>query len=126
MANSGFPTRKQELEYDRSVVSICELLAYKVVELVKVCDAEGIDPDQSPVSTHKHIRWVAKFFESLRSVHKLEKSRYADPKFASAIKPLAQYLHERQKNASLLKESDDQHSTIESKIDTMSFLDIKS
>lgn len=43
MANSGFTTRKQELEYDRSLLTMSELLAYKVMELIKVLDYTGID-----------------------------------------------------------------------------------
>ena len=74
---------------------MCELLAYKVMELIRVVDHAEIDPDESPVSTHKHIRWAAKFFENFRGVYKMEKHKYQDPKYVEALKPLAQYIHER-------------------------------
>ena len=35
MANSGFTTRKQELDYDKQLVSMVEMLAYKIMDLVK-------------------------------------------------------------------------------------------
>jgi hypothetical protein len=95
MAHSGFPTRKQENEYDKNLLSICELLSYKVMELVKVLDHAGIDIDESPVSSHKHLSWTTKFFENFRHVYKLEKSKYQEPNFVSVLKPLGSFLHER-------------------------------
>ena len=89
MTNSGFTTRKLELDYDKSVLKMCELLAYKVIELVKVVDHAGIDTDESPVCTHKHIHWAGKFLESFKSVYKMEKHKYQEPKFTNTIKPLA-------------------------------------
>ena len=89
MAHSGFPTRKQEADYDRGLVSMCELLAFKVMDLVRVCDHEQIDMDESSASTHKHKKWAFKFFEALKSVYKLEKTRYQEPKVVDTLKPLA-------------------------------------
>lgn len=98
MANSGFATRKQEQDYDRGVAILCELLCDKVVELVKVLDEAGIDPDECPsVPTQKHIKWTSKFFEAFRSIYKLEKGKYQEPKLVAFMKPLATFLHGRQK-----------------------------
>ena len=98
MANSGFTTRKQELEYDRALLTMSELLAFKVMELQKVLDYSGIDFDECPISTHKHVHWASKFFETFRSVFKLEKNKYSEPKVVDRIKPLMKFLHSRQKN----------------------------
>ena len=95
MAHSGFSTRKQENEYDRSLLTMCELLSFKVMELVRVLDHAGIDFDESPVSSHKHLSWTTKFFEIFRHVYKLEKSKYQEPNFVNVIKPLGSFLHER-------------------------------
>ena len=86
------------MEYDRSILTLSELLAYKVMELIKVIDYSGIDQDECPISTHKHVHWTSKFFETFRSIYKLEKHKYQEPKFVERIKPLMHFLHGRQKN----------------------------
>ena len=67
------------------------------MELIKVVDYAGIDQDECPISTHKHVHWASKFFEQFRSVYRLEKNKYQEPKFADKIKPLMHFLHSRQK-----------------------------
>ena len=98
---SGFGSRKQELEYDGSILSVCELMANKVMELLKVLDQAGIDPDKSSVKTQKHLEWAVQFFESFRTIFKLERQKSSNntkkKMLANAIKPLATYIHERQK-----------------------------
>lgn len=76
MAAIGFTTRKQEAEYGKHLLALCELLAYKVVETVSIADHAGLDMDESPTSTSKHICWTAKFFETFKSLYKLEKGKY--------------------------------------------------
>ena len=67
------------------------------MELVKICDHALIDMDESEVSTHKHLRWVSKFFEVFRVIYKMEKHKYQEPKYFDLIKPLAKFLRDRQK-----------------------------
>ena len=69
MANSGFAMRKQELEYDRSLLSICELISFKVMELVRIMDVERVDFDESTASTLPHVQWTIKFFEQFKKVY---------------------------------------------------------
>ena len=100
-AYSGFGFREQELEleYDGSILSVCELMANKVMELLKVLDQAGIDPDKSSVKTQKHLEWAVQFFESFRTIFKLERQKSSNntkkKMLANAIKPLATYIHER-------------------------------
>ena len=42
-------------------------------------------------------KWTYKFFEVLKKLHFLEKSRYAEPKYVEALKPLAKFLHKRER-----------------------------
>ena len=44
----------------------------------------------------KFSRWIYKFFETLRKLHVLEKSRYAEPKYVDVLKPLAKFLHSKE------------------------------
>ena len=48
--NSGFTSRKQESEYDNSVLAMIQLMAKKLMELIKVVDHAKIDLDTSPIS----------------------------------------------------------------------------
>ena len=95
MTHSGFTTRKLEQQYDLAIHSVCELLSYKVMELISVLDHAGVNADDSPASTHQHLRWASRFFEQFKSVYKLEKARYQDPKLVNVVKPLASFLHKR-------------------------------
>ena len=107
MANSGFTTRKLELDYDKQLVSMVEMLAYKVMDLVKnnmievptVPTPKQESRNGAATVTDESIRrlqtWSFRFFERLRKLHQIEKSRYADPKFVPVLKPLAKYLHKR-------------------------------
>ena len=79
MGNGRARTMKVEIEFEKQLLSLCELMAYKVLSLMKVVDHAGIDADESPVSSHKHIRWATRFFESFRAVYKLEKTRSQEP-----------------------------------------------
>ena len=131
MANSGFTTRKQEFEYDRSLLTLNELLAYKVMELIKVIDYSGIDQDECPISTHKHVHWASKFFETFRTVYRLEKHKYQEPKFVDRIKPLMTFLHKRQKNLknefeqSQTQKSSTKNSSV-NRMDRVPFFDVRS
>ena len=46
------------------------------MELVKICDNALIDMDESSVATHKHLRWLSKFFDVFRVIYKMEKHKY--------------------------------------------------
>ena len=107
-----------------------ELLTFKIMEVIKVCDHANIEMDESEGSTHKHLRWMSKFFEVFRVIYKMEKHRYQEPKFFEIFKPLAKFLRERQKqiikrgvilsNETLFKQSEKKLSTVstQEKIET--------
>ena len=50
MATSGFASRKQESDYGKNLLALCELLAYKIVELVRIVDHAQLEMDESPAS----------------------------------------------------------------------------
>ena len=120
MASSGFTTRKQEHQYDETLFLAFELLSFKVMELVKVCDHALIDMDESPVSTHKHLRWISKFFDVFRVIYKMEKHRYQDPKFFDLFLPLVKFLRDRQKKVMTKRIVMSREITRETSMDSMS------
>ena len=65
------------------------------MELVKICDNALIDMDESSVATHKHLRWLSKFFDVFRVIYKMEKHKYQDPKYFDLFKPLVKFLRDR-------------------------------
>ena len=74
-AHGGFGSRNRELEFNNSLQSVSELMANKVMELLRVLDNAGIDPDKSSVKTQKHLEWACQFFESFRTIFKLERQK---------------------------------------------------
>ena len=77
---------------------MCELLCYKVMNLMQICDQAKTDLDllmNDPRETH--VNWTMKFLEVFKGVYKLEKHRYQDPKMHEALLPFAKFIHNREK-----------------------------
>ena len=73
---SGFSTRKQEQQYDNALLDICELMSYKIINLMKICDYHRIDLEGNQEPKDAHLIWTVKFLEIFKQIYKLEKYKY--------------------------------------------------
>jgi len=60
------------------LIKACNLLAFKVVDLINVCDMNGFDIDMPVTSLdidkNYHLTWVKKFISSFEDLHIYERA----------------------------------------------------
>ena len=58
---SGFPTRKQEFYYDKSIYHLIKLMTHRLLQLYKPSESEDF-------SHEKEVKWVKAFRKIVKTV----------------------------------------------------------
>ena len=120
---SGFATRQQECFYNKLLERMIQLLAVKLIQLIKTVDELlGAKKQDSPGRTSpKHTelfqispeakeespavlavvgldtdkKWLMHVGKIYKAIYNMDKQKYLEPKFSTSIYPVIKFLHKR-------------------------------
>ena len=87
---SGFGTRQQESFYNKLLERTLQLLALKLVSVLKVTDETLLTTTDE--EREAHGKWLAHIKKCFKAIYKMERTKYLEPKFALSLYPLIKFL----------------------------------